>query len=67
MRIFSKNKRSDETRTIMMSLYLNSKNKENSKRIYTKERKEEKKKRKEKYEMINATVYELNDLAYLIV
>ena len=45
----------------MMSLYLNSKNKENSKRIYTRERNEE------KYEMINATVYELNDLTYLIV
>ena len=25
------------------------------------------KRRKEKYEMINATVYELNDLTYLIV
>ena len=45
---------------MMTSLYLNSKNKENSKRIYTRER-------KEKYEMINATVYELNDLTYLIV
>ena len=45
----------------MTLLYVNSKNKENSKRIYTRERKEE------KYEMINATVYELNDLTYLIV
>ena len=55
MRIFSKNKKSGEKRKIMTSLYLNSKNKENSKR------------RKEKYEVINATVYELNDLTYLIV
>ena len=44
----------------MTSLYLNSKNTENSKRIYIRER-------KEKYEMINAIVYELNDLTYLMV
>ena len=43
MRIFSKNKRSEEKRKIMKSLYFNSKNKENSKRIYIRERKEEKK------------------------
>ena len=43
MRIFSKNKRSEEKRNMMTSLYLNSKNEENSKNIYTRERKEEKK------------------------
>ena len=63
MRIFSRNKRSDEKREIMTSLYLSSKNKGYLKRTYMREGKKE----KEKYEMTNAVVYDLNDLTYLIV
>jgi hypothetical protein len=37
MRIFSKNKRSEEKREIMTSLYLSSKNKGYLKRIYMRE------------------------------
>ncbi len=60
MRIFSKNKRLEEKREIIVSLYLSSKNKGYLKRILYERRKE----RKEKYEMTHAVVY---DLAYLIV
>ncbi len=43
MRIFSKNKRLEEKREIIMSLYLSSKNKGYLKRIYMRERKKERK------------------------
>jgi hypothetical protein len=43
MRIFSRNKRSEEKKEIMTSLYLSSKNKGYLKRIYMREGKKEKK------------------------
>jgi hypothetical protein len=54
MRIFSKNKRSEEKREIMTSLYLSSKNKGYLKRIYMREGKKEK-----KYKMAITVVYDL--------
>jgi hypothetical protein len=43
MRIFSENKRSEEKREIMTSLYLSSKNKRYLKKIYMREGKKEQK------------------------
>ena len=42
MRNFSKNKKSEEKRKIMTPLYLNTEDKKKSKRIYTREPREEK-------------------------
>ena len=63
MKIFSKNKRSEEKGEIMTSLYLNSM----KQRIFEKNLYERREERKEKYKMTNTIVYALNDLRYLIV
>jgi hypothetical protein len=62
MRIFSENRRLEEKREIMTSLYLSSKNKGYLKRIYMREGKKEK-----KHEMPHIVVYDLNVLTYLMV
>ena len=60
MRIFSKNKRSEKNDDVIVPQHHEQRKLE--KNLYQRT-----KRRKEKYEMINAIVYELNDRTYLIV
>ena len=61
MRIFSKNKRSQEKKNYDVIVPQQQEQRKFEKNSYQRT-----KGRKEKYEMINATVYELNDLTYVI-
>ena len=62
MRIFSKHKIRGKEKNYDVIVPQQQEQRELEKNLYQRT-----KRRKEKYEMINATVYELNDLTYLIV